>query len=96
MELRQGLRSPPRSDGKTYSPFVIFRLIARLEAKDIKSWTALVVEMGVELPDVNKNQSTQKVQQYAVRLKVNLAFALSIFLLAHPLPFCVVPVSLVS
>ena len=69
-ELKAGLRSPPRSDGKNYSPFVIFRLISRLEAKEIKSWTSLVVEMGVELPDASKNQSTQKVQQYAVRLKV--------------------------
>lgn len=68
--LKAGLRSPPRSDGKTYSPFVIFRLISRLENKEIKSWTSLVVEMGVELPDTSKNQSTQKVQQYAVRLKV--------------------------
>ena len=69
-ELKQGLRSPPRSDGKNYCPWVIYRLIARLESKEIKSWTSLVVEMGVELPDASRNQSTQKVQQYAVRLKV--------------------------
>ena len=30
------------------------------------------MELGVEPPDREKNQSTQKVQQYAVRLKVSL------------------------
>ena len=85
-ELRVGLRSPPRSDGKNYSPFVIFRLISRLEAKDIKSWTSLVVEMGVELPDASKNQSTQKVQQYAVRLKVG--YVLFSLLTIFPFSFC--------
>ena len=69
-ELRKGFRSPPKSDGKSFSPFVLFGLIAKLEAKEIKTWTQLVIELGVELPDPNKNQSSQKVQQYAVRLKV--------------------------
>ncbi|MCJ1469972.1 hypothetical protein MMC07_008617 [Pseudocyphellaria aurata] len=68
-ELRKGFRSPPKSDGKNFSPFVLFGLISRLEAKDIKTWTQLVTELGVEHPDPSKNQSTQKVQQYAVRLK---------------------------
>lgn len=71
-ELRKGFRSPPKSDGKTFSPFVLFGLISRLEAKEIKTWTQLVIELGVELPDASKHQSTQKVQQYAVRLKVNI------------------------
>lgn len=70
-ELRKGFRSPPKSDGKNFSPFVLFGLISKLEAKEIKTWTQLVIELGVELPDTSKNQSTQKVQQYAVRLKVN-------------------------
>ncbi len=69
-ELRKGFRAPPKSDGKSFSPFVLFGLISRLEAKDIKTWTQLVTELGVEQPDASKNQSTQKVQQYAVRLKV--------------------------
>ena len=76
-ELRKGFRSPPKSDGKSFSPFVLFGLISKLEAKEIKTWTQLVIELGVELPDPNKNQSSQKVQQYAVRLKVSiLAFQL--------------------
>lgn len=69
-ELRKGFRSPPKSDGKSFSPFVLFGLISKLEAKEIKTWTQLVTELGVEQPDTAKNQSTQKVQQYAVRLKV--------------------------
>lgn len=70
-ELKKGFRTPPKSDGKTFSPHTLFGLISRLEAKDIKTWTQLVIELGVEPPDAAKNQSSQKVQQYAVRLKVH-------------------------
>ena len=69
-EVKKGFRNPPRSDGKSFSIYELWKLIMRLERKDIKTWTQLVTEMGVELPDTSKNQSTQKVQQYAVRLKV--------------------------
>ena len=67
-ELRKGFRAPPRSDGKSFSTFNLFKLIKKLEEKELKTWTQLVIELGVEPPDLN--QSTQKVQQYAVRLKV--------------------------
>ena len=70
-ELKKGFRTPPKSDQKTFSPYTLFGLISRLEAKDIKTWTQLVIELGVEPPDAAKNQSSQKVQQYAVRLKVH-------------------------
>lgn len=73
-ELKRGFRNPPRSDGKSFSIFELYRLISRLERRDLKTWTQLVVEMGVELPDTSKNQSTQKVQQYAVRLKVSQTY----------------------
>lgn len=69
-ELKKGFRAPPMSDGKKFDPFTLYGLIAKLESKDIKTWAQLVVELGVELPDPSKNQSAQKVQQYAVRLKV--------------------------
>ena len=69
-DLRKGFRVPPKSDGKSFESYTLFGLISRLEAKEIKTWTDLVVELGVELPDTSKSQSTQKVQQYAVRLKV--------------------------
>lgn len=69
-ELKKGFRAPPMSDGKKFNPFTLYGLIAKLESKEIKTWAQLVVELGVELPDPSKNQSAQKVQQYAVRLKV--------------------------
>ncbi|KAL8670102.1 MAG: hypothetical protein Q9168_005347 [Polycauliona sp. 1 TL-2023] len=68
-ELKKGFRSPPMSDGKKFNPFTLYGLISRLESKDIKTWVQLVVELGAEHPDPSKNQSTQKLQQYAVRLK---------------------------
>ena len=70
-ELRKGFRNPPKSDGKSFSPFRLYELISKLEGGDIKTWNQLVIDLGVDLPDATKNQSTQKVQQYAVRLKVN-------------------------
>lgn len=73
-ELRKIFQAPPKSDGKSFSPFTLFDLIRRLEVQDIKTWTQLVIELGVEKPDAAKNQSSQKVQQYAVRLKVNTPF----------------------
>ena len=77
-ELKKGFRTPPKSDGKTFSPYTLFGLISRLETKDIKTWTQLVIELGVEHPDATKNQSSQKVQQYAVRLKVHTLFSILI------------------
>ncbi len=79
-ELRRGFRSPPKSDGKSFSPFTLFELISKLESKVLKTWTQLVIELGVEPPDTSKNQSTQKVQQYAVRLKVLFPFSLLLIL----------------
>ena len=69
-ELRKGFQSLPRTDGKTFQIFTLFELVRKLEEKEIETWSQLVVVMGVEPPDISKNQSTQKVQQYAVRLKV--------------------------
>jgi hypothetical protein len=69
-ELRKTFRSPPKSDGKSFSTFTLFRLIRKLELKEIKTWAQLAIELGVEPPAMDKGQSAQKVQQYAVRLKV--------------------------
>ncbi|KAF3162063.1 hypothetical protein TWF788_002172 [Orbilia oligospora] len=65
-ELRKSFRAPPKSDGVTFSVFKLFQLIKRFEEGDIKTWIQLVTELGVER---KQDQSTQKVQQYAVRLK---------------------------
>lgn len=72
-ELRKTFRVPPRSDGKSFSVFTLWQLIQKLDRKDIKTWTQLAMELGVEPPSIEKKQSTQKVQQYAVRLKVGSA-----------------------
>lgn len=69
-ELRKAFRCPPRSDGKSFSIFTLFELIRKLNNKELKTWIQLAIELGVEPPSMEKKQSTQKVQQYAVRLKV--------------------------
>jgi hypothetical protein len=69
-DLRRGFRNPPKSDGKSFSTYTLFELIRKLENKVIKSWSQLALLLGVEPPNAEKRQSTQKVQQYAVRLKV--------------------------
>lgn len=69
-ELRKGFRAPPKSDGKTFNTFTLLGLIRRFESKEIRTWTQLALQLGVESPVMEKNQSAQKVQQYAVRLKV--------------------------
>lgn len=70
-ELRKIFRAPPKSDGKQFSTFTLFELITRLELKEIKTWAQLAIILGVERPALEKGQSAQKVQQYAVRLKVS-------------------------
>lgn len=69
-ELRKCFRCPPRSDGKNFSIFTLWQLIQRLDCKELKTWIQLSIELGVERPSPEKRQSTQKIQQYAVRLKV--------------------------
>ena len=69
-ELKRGFRSMPKTDGNSFDTFALFLLIKKLEAKEIETWSQLVIELGVEPPDTAKNQSSQKVQQFAVRLKV--------------------------
>jgi len=69
-ELRKGFRAAPKSDGKSFSTFRLFELIKKFEKKELKTWAQVAIELGVELPALDKGQSAQKVQQYAVRLKV--------------------------
>ncbi|KAF3386262.1 ARS-binding protein 2 [Penicillium rolfsii] len=90
-ELRKTFRCPPRSDGKSFSVFTLFELIRKLDNKELKTWIQLAIELGVEPPSMEKKQSTQKVQQYAVRLKrwmramhVDAFFE---FCLGHPHPY---------
>lgn len=80
-ELRKIFRVPPKSDGKNFSTFTLFELIRKLELKEIKTWAQLALDLGVEPPALDKGQSAQKVQQYAVRLKVSPISWTSAFLL---------------
>ena len=68
--LREAFRTPPKSGGKSFSTFTLFELIKKLETKELKTWAELALKLGVEPPDQEKGQSSQKIQQYAVRLKV--------------------------
>ncbi|KAF2182840.1 hypothetical protein K469DRAFT_711548 [Zopfia rhizophila CBS 207.26] len=68
-ELTKIFRIPPKSDGKSFSTWSLFVLIRKFDSKEIKTWTQLALDLGVEPPDMDKGQSTQKVQQYSVRLK---------------------------
>lgn len=69
--LRDAFQTPPKSGGKTFNTFHLFELIKQLEAKELKTWAELALKLGVEPPDQDKGQSSQKIQQYAVRLKVS-------------------------
>lgn len=68
-ELRKIFRQPPKSDGKSFSIWHLYELVKKYEEKEIKTWVELALELGVEKPALDKGQSTQKVQQYSVRLK---------------------------
>lgn len=68
--LREAFQTPPKSGGKSFNTFLLFELIKQLEAKELKTWAELALKLGVEPPDQDKGQSSQKIQQYAVRLKV--------------------------
>lgn len=67
--LRTNFQSPPKSDNKDFEVYRLFELIRKFDAKEIKTWGQLALDLGVEAPDVSKGQSVQKVQQYSVRLK---------------------------
>ncbi|KAK2018944.1 ARS binding protein 2 [Colletotrichum eremochloae] len=89
--LREAFRVLPKSGGKSFSTFTLFQLIRQLETKEIKTWAELALKLGVEPPDQDKGQSSQKIQQYAVRLKrwmhsmhVDAFFE---YLMDHPHPY---------
>lgn len=69
-ELLKLFRTPPKSDGNAFSTWTLFELIRKFDAKEIKTWTQLALDLGVKPPNTDEGQSTQKVQQYSVRLKV--------------------------
>jgi len=68
--LREAFQTPPKSGGKSFNTFHLYQLIERLETKELKTWAELALKLGVAPPDQEKGESAQKIQQYAVRLKV--------------------------
>ncbi|KAH9431329.1 hypothetical protein MCOR02_008625 [Pyricularia oryzae] len=68
--LKEAFWLPPKSEGKTFSTFTLYELIGKLNQRDeVKTWGDLALRLGVERPKAEKQQSAQKIQQYAVRLK---------------------------
>ena len=70
-DLQRIFQTPPRSDGKDFSIFTLWQLVQRFDSKEIKTWTQLALDLGVEPPSAERGGSVQKVQQYSVRLKVS-------------------------
>ncbi|KAK4982508.1 hypothetical protein LTR66_009235 [Elasticomyces elasticus] len=68
-DLRRLFRTLPKSDGRDFSVWILFELVKQYDTKSIRTWSDLALQLGVEPPDIEKGQSTQKVQQYSVRLK---------------------------
>ncbi|KAH9882741.1 hypothetical protein J1614_000106 [Plenodomus biglobosus] len=68
-ELIKLFRTPPKSDGNAFSTWALYELIRKFDSKQIKTWTQLALDLGVKPPNTDEGQSTQKVQQYSVRLK---------------------------
>ncbi|KAG5978116.1 hypothetical protein E4U55_006400 [Claviceps digitariae] len=67
--LREAFRTPPKSGGKAFDTFAIYELVQKFYQREIKTWTELTTTLGVEPPDLSKDESAQKVAQYGVRLK---------------------------
>ncbi|KAJ8099428.1 ARS binding protein 2-domain-containing protein [Lipomyces tetrasporus] len=65
-DLRRAFRNVPKSDGKAFEVNRLLVLLRHFETGEIRTWTRLVTELGVER---TPEQSAQKIQQYAVRLK---------------------------
>ncbi|CAG8477472.1 15060_t:CDS:1 [Cetraspora pellucida] len=67
--LIRSFNAVPKSDGKTFETWVLFQLVSKHHSGEIKTWTKLAQQLGVER---TSGSSPQKIQQYAVRLKVCL------------------------
>lgn len=70
--LRDAFRIPPRSQAKEFSPWSVFDKVKKFYNKEIPTWTEMVIQLGVDPPDLSKDESAQKLTQYGVRLKVRI------------------------
>ena len=75
-ELKECLHSVPKSDGKNFTIHSLWKLVQKLETKEIQTWIRLALDLGVEPPTAENKASVQKVQQYTVRLKVGRSFSI--------------------
>ncbi|KAF0427631.1 hypothetical protein F8M41_005996 [Gigaspora margarita] len=64
--LIRSFSAVPKSDGKTFETWVLYQLVSKHHSGEIKTWTKLAQQLGVER---TSGSSPQKIQQYAVRLK---------------------------
>lgn len=69
VSLEEAFCNPPRSGGKLFETFTIYNLVCKFYNKDIKTWSELITLLGVDPPDMAKDESAQKIAQYGVRLK---------------------------
>ncbi|KAL2159772.1 hypothetical protein VTH06DRAFT_1905, partial [Thermothelomyces fergusii] len=46
----------------SFSTFALFELIKQLETRELKTWAELALKLGVDPPDQEKGQSSQKIQ----------------------------------
>jgi len=74
--LKECLHSVPKSDGKNFTIHSLWKLVQKLETKEIQTWIRLALDLGVEPPTAENKASVQKVQQYTVRLKVGRSFSM--------------------
>lgn len=70
--LRDAFKIPPRSQGKEFSAWSVFEHVKKFYNKEISTWTEMVIQLGVDPPDLSKDESAQKLTQYGVRLKVSI------------------------
>ncbi|CAJ0861826.1 8744_t:CDS:2 [Entrophospora sp. SA101] len=64
--LIRSFNSVPKSDGKNFDTWTLYQLVSKHHSGEIKTWTKLAQQLGVER---TADSSPQKIQQYAVRLK---------------------------
>ncbi|KAK0855092.1 hypothetical protein LTS02_011220 [Friedmanniomyces endolithicus] len=54
--LRANFNNSPKSDNKDFETYELFKLIRKLDAKEIKTWGQLALDLGVVAPDPTKGQ----------------------------------------
>ena len=54
--LRASFNNPPKSESKAFDTYRLFELVQKLEAKEIKTWSHLALDLGVDAPDLSKGK----------------------------------------